>query len=395
MYTYTVPDVDELLTRGVDEVIDRAHLAARLTAGEKLRIKFGIDPTSPHIHVGRSVLLLKLRDFQLLGHMIVLVIGDFTGVIGDTSDKDAERKILTHETVAENLQTYAEQAGRILDMGAVEVRHNTEWLAPLSYREVALQADAFSLAEFAARKNIRERLDAGKRVSLRELLYPLMQGYDSVVLKADAELGGTDQRFNLLAGRTMQEHYHMPPQDILTARLIPGLDGRKMSSSWGNTINITDDPVDMFGKVMSMADEAVESYFVSCTRLPQKELAEDAAAVKAGTLHPRDYKMKLARELTGIYWGEDAARGAEERFVAQFQKKEIPNNIPTLVGNTAEPITELLVRAGFAASRAAARRLVASGGVSVDGTKITDPAQALRSGGVLKVGKRKLVRVML
>lgn len=382
MQTYTT-SVEELLERGVEEVINTEHLAGRLRAGEKLRVKLGIDPTSPHIHLGRTVALLKLRDFQLLGHTVVFVIGDFTGVIGDTSDKEAERKILSPAVVAENMKSYVEQAGKIIDMSVAEVHYNSEWLGTLTYKEIALQANAFSLAEFIARKNISDRLKAGKRVSLRELLYPLMQGYDSIALNADVELGGTDQRFNLLAGRTMQEHYEKPAQDILTMRLIPGLDGRKMSSSWGNTINITDEPSDMYGKVMSMSDAMVESYVQSCTRL----------ALSEAPAHPRDAKMRLARELVRMYCGEDSAREAEERFVAQFQKKEIPDNIITLSVQDGESVTDIIMRAEFASSKAAARRVIMQGGVTFNGEKITDPSTPIAHTGVLKVGKRHMARV--
>lgn len=375
----------EVLERGVDEIIDAQHLRDRLRTGGKLRVKLGIDPTSPHIHLGRSVVLLKLRDFQLLGHTVVFVIGDFTGVIGDTSDKDAERKILSPDVIAENMKTYTAQAGKIIDMSTAEVHYNSEWLGRLTYREIATQADAFSLSEFIARKNIHDRLQAGKRVSLRELLYPLMQGYDSVALNADVELGGTDQRFNLLAGRTMQEHYGKPPQDILTTRLIPGLDGRKMSSSWGNTINIGDEPGDMYGKVMSMNDAMIEPYTAYCTRL----VLEEAPA------HPRDAKMRLARELVRMYWGEDNAREAEERFVTQFQKKEIPGNISTLSVGNSEPVMDVLIHAGFVASKAEARRVIAQGGVTLDGEKITDHAAHITRAGVLKVGKRHMVRLSM
>ncbi|MEK7562487.1 MAG: tyrosine--tRNA ligase, partial [Patescibacteria group bacterium] len=208
--------IDEILTRGVDEVIDKESLEKKLRSGKKLRVKLGIDPTSPNLHIGRAIPLLKLRDFQEAGHKIVLIIGDFTGVIGDTSDKESERPMLDEKAVKQNMKTYVSQAGKILDIKKCEVRYNSEWLKKLNYAEIGLQADIFSLAEFNARENIRKRLDEGKRVSLRELLYPLMQGYDSVAVKADVEIGGTDQRFNLLAGRDLQKFYKQDPQDIIT-----------------------------------------------------------------------------------------------------------------------------------------------------------------------------------
>jgi tyrosyl-tRNA synthetase len=264
--------IDELLTRGVEEIIDVEHLKKKLESGKQLRVKLGIDPTSANIHLGRSIPLLKLRDFQELGHQIVFIVGDATGVIGDTSDKDSERPMLTRADVEQNLKQYKEQVGKILDLNKIEFRYNSEWLNTLSYDEIGEHANVFSLAEFISRDNIRRRLEAGTRVSLRELLYPLMQGYDSVAIKADVELGGTDQRFNLLAGRTLQAHFGQEPQDILMNPLVAGTDGRKMSSSWGNTVNLTDEPNDMFGKIMSVPDELIIEYFTYMTRVPLAEV---------------------------------------------------------------------------------------------------------------------------
>src|SRR3989338_4963827 len=234
--------LQDLLTRGVHEIIGRETLENKLASGNTLCVKLGIDPTSPNLHLGRSIPLLKLRDFQELGHKIVFIIGDFTGVIGDTSDKESERPMLAKDVVAENMRQYAKQAGKIIDLEKCEVRYNSEWLGKLTYAEIGDQADAFSVAEFIARENIRRRLDAGTRVSLREMLYPLMQGYDSVAIDADVEVGGTDQRFNLFAGRVLQEKYKKEPQAIMTNPLVAGTDGRKMSSSWGNTVNIINAP---------------------------------------------------------------------------------------------------------------------------------------------------------
>src|ERR1035437_6652152 len=232
-------DIEELLTRGVSEIIGKKELEDKLHLGKPLRIKLGIDPTSPNLHLGRSIPLLKLRDFQKLGHIVVFIIGDFTGIIGDTSDQDAERPMLTKEIIDENQKTYFEQVGKIIDLSKAEFHHNSDWLEKLTYREIGEQADCFSVSDFVARENIAKRLEEGKRVSLREVLYPLMQGYDSVAIKADIELGGNDQRFNLLAGRKLQEKYGQEPQSIIMGPLIEGLDGRKMSSSWGNTINVS------------------------------------------------------------------------------------------------------------------------------------------------------------
>ena len=300
--------IDALLSRGVAEAIVKEKLREKLLSGRRLRVKLGIDPTSPDLHLGRSIPLLKLRDFQELGHQVVFIVGDFTAVIGDTSDKDAERPMLSRETIEKNEKSYREQVGKLLDLSKAEFRYNSEWLAPLTYREIGEHADFFSVSDFVAREVIARRLKEGKRVSLREVLYPLMQGYDSVAIKADVELGGLDQKFNLLAGRTMQEKYDQPPQDILMNPLIDGLDGRKMSSSWGNTIPLTASAPDMFGKVMSMSDAQVPAYLELCTRVPMEEIP----GMLAG--HPKDAKMRLAKEITALYHGLEAAQKAAESW---------------------------------------------------------------------------------
>ena len=281
-------DVAELLSRGVSEVIDREHLEQRLRSGEKLRVKLGIDPTSPNIHIGRAVLLWKLRAFQDLGHTAVFIVGDATGIVGDASDKETERPMLTHEQVKANMEGYFDQAFKILDRQKTETHYNSEWLSKLGFEELARMANLFGLHEFSSREVIARRMKAGQRVSFHELLYPLMQGYDSVAVKADLELGGTDQRFNLLTGRRIQPMYKQEPQDILMTDLLEGVDGRKMSSSWGNVINIVDEPSDMYGKVMSVKDELMKKYFALCTRVPLTEVEE----VLKG--HPKKAKIPLA-----------------------------------------------------------------------------------------------------
>ena len=388
--------IDELLTRGVAEVIDREHLRERLLSGEKLRIKLGIDPTSPNLHIGRAVLLLKLRDFQELGHQIVLILGTFTGIIGDTSDKEAERPMIEEETLKKNMETYAAQAGMLLDMGAVELRENGEWLSKLGFAEIGKQADSFSIAEMIARENIKKRLDAGKRVSLRELLYPLMQGYDSVAIEADVELGGTDQRFNLLAGRHLQPMYQQKPQDILMANLILGTDGRKMSSSWGNTINLTDAPNDMFGKSMSVPDELIIEYLVHCTRVPMEEVKVWEEKLKSGE-NPRDAKVFLAQSLVELYHGKDEAEKAVEYFVKTFSKGEIPEDVREVSVKEGLGIVEFLVTEELATSNSDARRKIEQGGVSLDGQKITDSNFSFlidHTGKILKVGKKDFVKII-
>ncbi|MEK7460476.1 MAG: tyrosine--tRNA ligase [Patescibacteria group bacterium] len=387
--------IEELLTRGVAEVIHKDVLRAKLLEGKPLRIKFGIDPTSPNIHIGRAIPLWKLRAFQDLGHTIVAIIGDFTGVIGDTSDKESERPILSEEIIKQNLATYFEQMGKILDMSKVEKHHNTEWLEKLGYREIGEHADVFSLSDFISRENIKKRLDAGKRISLRELLYPLMQGYDSVAVSADVEVGGTDQKFNILAGRRLQEHFKKEPQNILLVDLIEGLDGRKMSSSWGNTINLTDTANDMFGKVMSLRDEFIVKYFMHVTHVSVERVDEAAAALGRGE-NPRDIKLDLAEEIVALYHGRDEAVKAREAFIATFQKKEIPEDIIEINSVDHETFMEVLIRAGLVSSKTECRRLFEEGAIkklSEGGEERITDLDMETFKGVYKIGKRRFLKI--
>ncbi|MBP9697971.1 MAG: tyrosine--tRNA ligase [Candidatus Moranbacteria bacterium] len=387
--------IDEILSRGVAEVIDREHLKKRLLSDKPLRIKLGIDPTSANIHIGRAVVLLKMRDLQALGHKIVLIVGDFTGVIGDTSDKDSERPMLAKDAIEENMKTYTEQLGKLIDLEQAEVHYNSTWLGELGYEEIGQQANAFSLAEFISRENIRKRLDEGKRVSLREVLYPLMQGFDSIAVNADVELGGIDQRFNLLAGRRLQEAHGQEPQDILMTNLILGTDGRKMSSSWGNTINLMDAPNDMFGKVMSVPDNLITDYFVHCTRVPMAEIAKMAEEMVTGG-NPRDAKVRLATEIVKLYHGEDEAKKAEQYFVDTFSKGNVPEDVRTVIVTEGGKLIDMLVEVDLADSKADARRKAEQGGVSIDGDKLSADTifeKGMHDGKVVKVGKKDFVKI--
>lgn len=389
-------EIDEILSRGVAEVIDREHLKKRLLEEKPLRIKLGIDPTSPNIHLGRAVVLLKMRDLQQLGHKIVLIVGDFTGVIGDTSDKESERPMLAADAIEVNMKTYTEQMGKLIDLAQAEIHYNSTWLGDLGYEEVGQQADTFSLAEFIARENIAKRLDAGKRVSLREVLYPLMQGFDSVAINADLELGGTDQRFNLLAGRRLQEAHGQIAQDILMMNLILGTDGRKMSSSWGNTINVTDVPNDMFGKVMSIPDNLITDYFVHCTRVPMTEIGKMAEDMVTGG-NPRDAKVRLAKEIVRLYHGDAEADRAEQYFVDTFSKGQIPEEVREVKALAGAKLIDMMAEAGLADSKADARRKAEQGGVSIEGVKLSEEtllSKELHDGKVLKVGKKDFVKIV-
>ncbi len=385
--------IKELLERGVDEVIDRRNLETKLNGKKKLRVKLGIDPTSPNIHIGRAVLLWKLRAFQELGHQVVFIVGDFTGLIGDTSDKDSERPMLTEAEVRKNLKTYFTQAFKILDKSKTETYYNSKWLKKLGFMEITQMADLFGLHEFSARELIKKRMDAGKRVSLREIMYPLMQGYDSVAVKADVELGGTDQRFNLLAGRTIQPMYIQVPQDILITRLLEGTDGRKMSSSWGNVINITDEANDMFGKVMSINDNLIVKYFDLATNVPKQEVIEVEKALKSGQ-NPRDLKIRLGKAIVTLYHGAKEAESAAKEFAKVFTNKEKPTDILEVKVKSSS-IVDLLVETKLAESKSEAKRLVEQGGVKLNDKVIGDWKSnvSFESGQVLQAGKRKFVKL--
>ncbi len=382
--------IERLLTRGVTEVIDREHLRAALLSGKQLRVKLGFDPTGSKIHIGRAIILHKLREFQNLGHRVVFIMGDFTATIGDPSDKLDKRPQLTAATIHENLRHYKEQVGLILDLGKTEFHFNSTWLKKLTFADMLDLQRVFSVNQMLARRNFADRLEKHGEIGLYETSYPLMQGYDSVAIKADVELGGFDQLFNLKAGRLVQEHFGMPAQDIVMGEMLEGTDGRKMSTSWGNVINISDEPNDMFGKVMSVKDELIEKYFKLCTDLSDSEIAAVAG-------NPKDKKMRLAHEIVKMYNGEKAAVAAAEEFTRVFSKGSVPTEIPEVaVDAHAMNITELVVAVQLADSKTAARRLIEQGGVRLNDVKKTDPAEtvAIDSGMVVQVGPRRFVKIL-
>lgn len=388
--------INELLFRGVDEVIHKNDLKEKLKSGKQLRIKLGIDPTSPNLHIGRSIPLLKLKDFQDLGHKVFFIIGDFTGVIGDTSDKESERPMLSQKVLEKNMKDYVKQVGKILDIKKCEIRYNSEWLGKLDYHEIGRQANIFSINEFISRENVKKRLDSGKRVSLREVLYPLMQGYDSVAIKSDVEIGGTDQKFNLLSGREVQRHYGQEPQNIITNPLIEGLDGRKMSSSWGNTINILDVPNEMYGKTMSLKDELIIKYFLLTTRVDIKIIKKIEKEIENGA-NPKDYKMKLAFEFVKMYHSEKDAQKASEYFVKTFSKKEIPEKLKKIKFSDKKINgIDALIKSNFVKSRGEARRLILQGGIKVNGKIISenDEFNIDEKGIILQKGKRHFIKII-
>lgn len=393
--------ISHLLSHNVETVIERAHLERALRSGKKLRVKHGIDPTGEKIHLGRAISLWKLREFQELGHKVVLIIGDFTAQIGDPSDKLEKRPFLTAAQIQRNLKNYLPQVGKIVNLKKAEVRYNSEWLSKLSFREVSELAELFSAAQMLERRNFKERWEKKQEISLREFMYPLMQGYDSVAVKADVEIGGSDQLFNLLAGRKIQEHYGQKPQDVLTTKMLLGLDGRKMSTSWGNVINIIDSPDEQCGKIMSMHDDLIVEYFRLATGLSDEEVKDEK---RFKYPNPRDAKMELARQIVARYHGTVAAAKAAEKFNQLFATRQrsitavariIPRDLPELKLVSKTTASEAVFTSGVVKSRSEARRLIRQGGFDVDGVVKSDPRETLtlRGGEMLKIGKKSFFRV--
>lgn len=387
--------VKDLLTRGVTSVIEKKHLEDALGSGKKLRIKFGIDPTGPKVHVGHAVTLWKLRQFQELGHKIVLIIGDFTAQIGDPSDKDSERQPLTAPEIEKNKKDYLDQIGVIINLKKTEIHHNSDWHAKGTKQDMIQEAMNFTVNQMSQRDNFAKRLSEDKPVGLHEFLYPLLQGMDSVAIKADVELGGNDQYFNLLAGRTLQKKYGQKPQDIMTFDLLEGTDSRKMSKTYDNAIYIKDEPNEMFGKVMSIKDELIARYFLMATDVPMAEVRKVEKDL-AGGKNPRDPKVLLAFEIVKRYHGAKAAEKAQKDFETKFVKKEIPDEMPVVkLAYLTQSLADVLVDTKMASSKSEARRLIEQGGVRVDGAVIGDREAVIEptKGMIIQVGKRKFIKV--
>lgn len=385
----------ELLTRGVECVVPGKGLAEKIKKGDKLRVYLGIDPTSTSISLGNAVPLRKLRDFQNAGHEVIFLVGSFTALIGDTSDKDAMRKPMTPEEIESNFHSYKEQASKILDFSKAKIMYNGDWLSKLNFQNLVELAQQFTVQQMIERDMYQVRMEKGKPIGLHEFLYPLMQGYDSVHMEVDLEIGGNDQLFNMLAGRTLLKHYKNKEKWVLCTSLIEGLDGRKMSKSYGNTIDIMDEPGDMFGKVMSMSDELIIKYMVLCTDMPVKEIDEIDAGLKAGD-NPRDAKMRLAQEIVTLYHDKKAALKAGEEFVNVFKNKGMPDDMPEFRMSGDRNIIDLLELCKLVDSRADAKRLIAQGGVKINGQPVPDANVSVRleKDMVVQVGKRKFARII-
>lgn len=384
-----------LVRRGTAEIVVESELRAKLersqATGVPLKVKLGLDPTAPDLHLGHTVVLQKLRDFQALGHQAIIVIGDFTGMIGDPSGRSETRKPLTRAEIEANAETYRLQLGKILDMGRTRVEFNSSWLAPLRLEELIHLTSTVTVAQMLQRDDFAARHAAQRPISLHEFLYPICQAYDSVALVADVELGGTDQTFNLLVGRDLQRAMGQEPQVAITTPLLEGLDGtQKMSKTLGNYVGITEPPGEMYGKLMSIPDALMLRYLTLVTRLPEAEIREIAQALGAGTLHPMVAKKRLARAVVAQYHGEPAASQAEAGFVRVFQQRETPEKIEEikLPGGAKLPLVEIVVATGYVDSKSEARRKILEGAVDVDDATVTDPKAM-----PLSDGQRRLIRM--
>ena len=395
-----------IIQRGAVDLITIEELQRKLEhsamTGKPLRVKLGLDPTAPDIHLGHTVVLHKLRQFQELGHQVILVIGDFTGMIGDPTGKSETRKPLTRDDILVNAQTYAAQLYKVLDPARATLRFNSEWLGQLTPEEIVTLAAKHTVARMLERDDFQRRFHEGRAISVHELLYPLFQAYDSVALQADVELGGTDQKFNLLVGRDIQREYGQEPQVILTTPLLEGLDGvQKMSKSLGNYIGITESPRQIYGKIMSLSDQLMLRYYELLSDIDTAVLAEEKRHMAEGSANPRDVKMALAREMVARFYDTPVAEEAEREFRRMFQARGLPDDLVEphvrLSGAGSEPmwIVELLVQAGLAPSNSEARRLIQHGAVRVNGERVSDATLRLSASEsyLLQVGRRRFARI--
>ena len=399
----TVAEQMEIIKRGAVEILLEKELVEKLekssATGVPLRVKAGFDPTAPDLHLGHTVLLHKLRQFQQLGHEIYFLIGDFTGMIGDPTGKSETRKVLSREDVLKNAETYKEQVFKILDPEKTKVVFNSEWLAKLSASDMIGLASKYTVARMLEREDFNNRFSNQQPISIHEFMYPLIQGYDSVALKADVELGGTDQKFNLLVGRELQREWGQSPQAVITMPLLEGLDGvNKMSKSLGNYIGINEPADEIFGKIMSVSDELMLRYYELLSDMSMAALQQLKVDLKSGTVHPMEAKKRLGREMVARFHGQEAAAEAEESFVKRFRDNQTPDDMPEIqmaAGDGKILLARLLAEAGLVKSNSEGRRSIQGGGVKVDGEKINDENLEIPSAGqvILQVGKRRFAKV--
>lgn len=388
------------LLRGVEEVLLKEELMTRLKSGKRLKIKAGFDPTAPDLHLGHTVLINKLRQFQDLGHEVIFLIGDFTGMIGDPSGKNTTRPPLSEEEVKKNAKTYEEQVFKILDKEKTKIRFNSEWMKDKSAADLIRLASTHTVARMLERDDFSKRYANNQSIAIHEFLYPLVMGYDSVALEADVELGGTDQKFNLLMGRELQKHFGQTPQVVMMTPLIEGLDGvKKMSKSLGNYIGITESPTDMFGKIMSLSDELMWRYIELLSFKSDEDIAVWRQAVEKGG-NPRDIKIEFAKEIIERFHDEPSAEAAHQDFIQRFQKGALPDDVPekTLTSTEATVgIATLLKEAGLVSSTSDAFRMIKQGAVKVDGEKVSDKSLKIEKGSenIYQVGKRRVAKVIV
>ncbi len=390
--------VNMVLSRGLDEVIGLESLKQKMLKGEKVKLYLGIDPTTPNLHIGHMVPLLKLKDFMDLGHEVILLVGNFTALIGDTSDKTSTRPAITVEQINENLQNYKQQASKILDFEKVKLVFNGDWLEKLNFKDIILLAQEFTLKPFLDRELIAKRIKEEMPIGLHEVLYPIMQGYDAFYLDVDLQVGGTDQRFNMLAGRDLQRKKKDKEMAIITVPLLTGLDGRKMSKSYNNGINLLDSAIDKYGKTMKITDDKIIEYYKLATRVSEQEIKEIEQTLKSST-NPMEIKKKLAFEITKLYEGENSAVEAEKYFQNVVQDKIIPENLQVFkIEKSQISILELISKCGLTTSNSESRKMIEQGGVSVNNVKITDKNNIItvtNSEQVIQVGKRNFAKFRL
>lgn len=389
----------KIIKRGVEEIITEEELIQKLTYSYEnnipLRVKAGFDPTAPDLHLGHTVLIHKMRHFQELGHHVIFLIGDFTGMIGDPSGKSETRKALTKEEVLKNAETYKEQVFKILDPDKTEIAFNSKWMNELGADGLIQLASQYTVARMLERDDFSKRYGSNKPIGIHEFLYPLVQGYDSVALKSDVELGGTDQKFNLLVGRDLQRNYGQKPQIAITVPILEGLDGvQKMSKSLGNYVGITEEPNDMFGKIMSISDELMFKYYLLLSEKTLEEIEKMKQDIKSGDMHPMDAKKQLAFEIVNRYYGVEIAKNAKDYFEQLFSKREIPEDLQEVTYDSMTKLIEIITSLNFSSSNSEARRLANQGAVTLNGEKVTDLNNTLEIGEyILKVGKRKIAKI--
>lgn len=389
--------IDDLLTRGIANIIpNQKDLKKILESAKKINVYHGIDPTSTRIHLGHAFPLRKLQILSQLGHHVTFLIGDFTARVGDTSDKEGERPVLTLKEIKTNFSTYQRQAEKFLDFSKIDIRYNSEWLSKLTLSEVIKLLRHFSVGDFISRELIRKRIDAGKRVALQEMIYPIMQGYDSLHLKTDLQIGGTDQTFNMQAGRTLIKNIDKRPSFVLATNFLTGTDGRKMSKTWGNAIWVEDKPKDVYGKIMSIKDDLIIEYYTFATETPLKEIDTIKKDLKSGKTSPLEIKKKLALIVTNELYDKKIAEQTQKQFESVFQKRQQPKDISTYAINQPTPLKKILLNQGFVESGANFKRLIFQGGIQMNGKKVTDPQIILlpEQENVIKVGKLKFLKII-